>query len=199
MSDPDKLADDARRTQDSLRGNVTRLTERVNPEKFVGSRRQKVSQTMSSVKDQIMGAKDDIAGEAKDRARSAADSAQNAGGGSGNTPEAVRDKTQGNPIAAGLIAFGAGWLASSLLPASDTEKKAASKLEDHAAEPLKQSAQEVAGNLKEPAQQAARAVQETTQDAANRTTEHAKSARSDVQGHAQDAKNDVADGGNRAG
>lgn len=198
MSDPDKLADDARRTQDSLRSDVTRLTQRVNPEKFVGARRQKVSATLSSVKDQVMGAKGSVVEEAKGRAKSAADSAQNAGGDQ-STSEAVRDQTQGNPIAAGLIAFGAGWLASSLLPASDAEKKAASTVEEHVAGPVKQSAQDVAGNLKEPAQQAARSVQETTEDAANRTSEHAKSAGADVQGHAQDAKDDVAGGGTRAG
>jgi hypothetical protein len=33
-----------------------------------------------------------------------------------------RRQTQGNPIAAGLIAFGAGMLVASLLPATDLEK-----------------------------------------------------------------------------
>jgi hypothetical protein len=35
-----------------------------------------------------------------------------------STGAAARRRTAGNPLAAGLIAFGAGWLVSSLLPAS---------------------------------------------------------------------------------
>lgn len=206
MSDPDQLAAETRTTQDALGKDVARLSDRVSPEKIVGTRREKITHSFSAIKDQVMGIGDSAAQAAKDGAKSAAGSAQdaatsaqNAGGGSGNTSDAVRDKAQGNPVAAGLIAFGAGWLLSSLAPASDAEKKAASKVEEHAADPLKQSAQEVAGNLKEPAQQAARSVQDTTTDAANRTAEHAKSATSDVQDHAKDAKGDVTSNGNGNG
>lgn len=195
MSDPDQLAADARTTQDALGKDVTRLTGRVNPEKFVGTRREKITHSFSRMKDQVMGIGDRAAQAAKDGTKSAAGSAQDAansvGDNAGSAPDAVQEKTKGNPVAAGLIAFGAGWLLSSLAPASDAEVTAAAKVEDQVGEPLKESAQQVAGNLKEPAQQAARSVQDTTQEAANKTAQHAKSAASDVQDHAQDAKGQV--------
>lgn len=202
MSDPDQLAADTRTTQDALGKNVARLSGRVSPEKIVGTRREKITHSFAAIKDQVMGIGDSAAQAAKDEARSAAGSAQDAknsaGDSAGAAPDAVAERTQGNPVAAGLIAFGAGWLLSSLAPASDAEKKAAAKVEDHVGEPLKQSAQHVAGNLKEPAQQAAASVQDTTRRAANRTADHAKSAASDVQDHAQDAKGQVTDGDNEA-
>jgi hypothetical protein len=45
---------------------------------------------------------------------------------------AVGGQTQGNPLAAGLIAFGVGWLAASLIPASRPEQQAAAKAKEHA-------------------------------------------------------------------
>lgn len=199
-SDPDQLATDARMTQDRLGQDVARLTERVSPEQLVGTRREKISRRFAAIKDQVMGIGDSAAQLAKDGAASAAGSAQGAADGAGDTagsaPDAVRQQTRGNPIAAGLIAFGAGWLLSSLAPASDAEKKAAGTIQDRVGEPLKQSAQEVAGNLKEPAEQAASSVQGTAARAASKTAEHAKSAASDVQDHAKNAKGQVTGDGN---
>lgn len=199
MSDPDQLATDTRKTQDALGKDVSRLSERVGPQQFVGTRREKITNSFTTIKEQVMGIGDSAAQAAKEGARSAAGSAQDAADSAGDsaqgTPDAVQEKTKGNPVAAGLIAFGAGWLLSSLAPASDVEKKAASTVQDRVGEPLKQSAQEVASNLEEPAQQAAASVQDTAQDAAQRTGEHAKSAASDVQDHAQDAKEQVSPDG----
>ena len=206
MSDPDQLAADTRRTQDALSGDVTRLTDRVNPQQFVGTRREKVSQGLGSIKDRVMGLGASATQAAKDKAQSAADSAQDttngAGGVAGSAQDTVRDQASGNPIAAGVIAFGAGWLLSSLLPASDAEQKAAAHVEEHASgvtDSVKQSAQDVAANLKEPVQDAAQSVQQTASDAANRTAQHAKGAASDVSEHAQDATKDVKDDGSSSG
>ncbi|MBO1756496.1 DUF3618 domain-containing protein [Allobranchiibius sp. CTAmp26] len=197
MSDPDQLAANTRQTQDALAGDVSRLTDRVNPQRFVGTRREKVSQGLGAIKDRVMGVGTSAAQAAKEGAAWAAGSAQDAtSNAAGSAPDVVRGQAQGNPVAAGLIAFGAGWLLSSLLPASEAEQKAAARVEEQAGgvtESVKQSAQEVAGNLKEPAKEAARSVQGTAQEAANRTTEHAKRATADVRDHAQDATSDVTD------
>ena len=203
MSDPDQLAADARQTQDALGSDVTRLTERVSPEKLVGTRREKIARSFGAIKNQVMGIGDSTAQLAKDGAASAADSAHDAANTAGDTsrsaPDAVREQAKGNPVAAGLIAFGAGWLVSSLAPSSDGEKKAASTLEDRVGEPLKQSAEQVADNLKGPAQQAAASVKETSMQAANDTADRAKSAASDVQEHAKHAKGQVTGDGDDSG
>ncbi len=67
----------------------------------------------------------------------------------------MRRKAQGNPLAAGVIAFGLGMLVSSLIPSSEKEREAVSQLQDNL-EPVKEKAAEVAKdmaeNLKQPAQ-----------------------------------------------
>jgi hypothetical protein len=104
----------------------------------------------TSVKDAVLGS----ASEAADSAGSAADALGDA---VSDAPGAVARKAQGSPIAAGLIAFGAGLLVSSLLPASRVEQQAAEKIKDTAqpmVDGLTDTAKDMAENLKEPAQQA---------------------------------------------
>ena len=109
-------------------------------------------------------------------------------------PNAVARKAQGSPIAAGLIAFGAGLLVSSLLPASKVEQQAAETVKDTAqplVDDLTDTAKEVAGNLKEPAQQALEEVKSTATDAAATVKDDATSAVDDVKTQAQHSKDTV--------
>ena len=115
-----------------------------------------------------------------------------------SAPTAARQKTQGNPLAAGLIAFGTGWLISSLLPASEKEKQAASTVKDKASEhsdtltaPLKEAAGNAKENLQGPAQDAVASVKGTAADAASTVKDEAAHAKDDVAGSAQHAKDEV--------
>jgi gas vesicle protein len=107
---------------------------------------------------------------------------------------AVADILQGNPLAAGLIAFGAGLLASSLIPPSEKEREAAESLKS-AAEPVKtqltDAAKDVAQGLKEPAQEAMENVKATATDAAQTVKEEGQAAASEVKDSAADAKDHV--------
>jgi gas vesicle protein len=127
------------------------------------------------------------------------DAASTAVGAVQEAPQAIRRQTRGNPLAAGLIAFGAGWLVSSLLPASRREQELADQAKQQAKqvaqEKVARAAQQVAGevkeNLREPAQQAVESVKSTAQDAGQTVVEEGKSAAQDVQGRAQDAAGTV--------
>lgn len=204
MTNPDQLEADVNKTRDSLSKDVSRLNERVSPGRFVGTRSERLKQRSSSIKDKLMGSASNAGQLASDKLGSAVSSAQDAtnsaaakaSDASGGT-QALRDQTQGNPVAAGLIAFGVGWLVSSLVPVSEAEQKAARKIEENAdavIDPLTDSAKQVAGNLQQPLQESAQALKETATDAANKTAEHAKSAADDVKG---DAQGTVADQQNR--
>ena len=125
-------------------------------------------------------------GTASDKASSVASSVGDA---ATAAPSAARQKTQGNPLAAGLIAFGAGWLISSLLPASEKEKQAASTVKDKAGEhsdtltaPLKEAAGNAKENLQGPAQDAVTSVKDKATDAASTVKDEAASAKDDVAG-----------------
>jgi vacuolar-type H+-ATPase subunit H len=113
-------------------------------------------------------------------------------------PDTIVRQTQGNPMAAGLIAFGVGWLVSSLLPATEKERQLAQQAEtairenkDALLQPAKQAAQEIGEELKPAAQQAAQEVKSTAQDAAQTVKDEGQSAAQDVKGQAQDSKSRV--------
>ena len=100
-----------------------------------------------------------------------------------STPQRITGQTRGNPLAAGLIAFGVGWLLASLAPAGQVERDVAQRVERKAtelAEPLKESAREVASDMKQPLQDSVEQIKTAASDAASETAEHAKAAAQDV-------------------
>ncbi len=193
MSTPEEIQQRIEQTRAGLSTDVNRLSEKVSPGRVVGRRVDRVKGSVSSVRERVMGSSQTGGG-----VRAAASSVTDAGSSVGSTvadtassvgeaasaaPQRVREQTQGNPLAAGLIAFGAGWLLASLAPASDAERRLAEQAEDKAgqlAEPVKQQAQEIAQNLKEPAQQAVEQVRSTATDKAADTADQARSATADV-------------------
>lgn len=93
----------------------------------------------------------------------------------------VREQTEGNPLAAGLVAFGVGWLVSSLMPATAAEQEAARRAADVARdrggpvlEQAKQAAAEVGETLQGEAQEAAQHIKERAQEAAGTVKETVK-------------------------
>jgi hypothetical protein len=143
-----------------------------------------------------------IGSTASDAASSAAatvsDAASTAASALQDAPRAARRQTQGNPLAAGVIAFGLGWLVSSLLPASRQEQQLAEQARDKAselgqplAEAAKQAATEVKDNLQEPARQAVDSVRSTATEAGATVADEGRAAAQDVQGTTRDAADTV--------
>src|SRR6187549_2825574 len=138
--DADQIREEIRVTRGDLSSNVNALTESVRPGNVARRQVDKVRDAAVSTKDRVMGAAPDLSsakgsasstvGDAKATVAGAAASASDA---VTSSPQVVRSKTQGNPLAAGLIAFGAGWLIGSLIPASEREQQAALKAKEGAA------------------------------------------------------------------
>jgi hypothetical protein len=186
-NDPEQIRRDIERTRTELSDNVNALGDKVNPGSIAKRQVGRVRGAATSVKDAVMGSASDAADTGQQVAATMGDAVS-------NTPNAVARKAQGSPIAAGLIAFGAGLLVSSLLPASRVEQQAAEKVKDTAqpmVDDLTDTAKEVAGNLKEPAQQAIEEVKSTATDAAATVKDEATSAADDVKSQAQDSKDTV--------
>jgi cell division septum initiation protein DivIVA len=148
----------------------------------------RVSGTASAAASQVQGAASTAVGAVQDVASNAAGAVQHA-------PQALKRQARGNPLAAGLIAFGTGWLVSSLLPASRRERELADQARHAAQENLQPVVAQVAGEVKEnlagPAQQAVESVKSTAQDAKDAVTEHGRVAAQDVSGRAQGAAGNV--------
>lgn len=81
-----------------------------------------------------------------------------------DAPDRLTARAKGNPVAAGLIAFGGGLLVSSLIPPSETEEELVASLKEHA-EPLTNeipdAAREIVENMKVPVEHAVQTVRET--------------------------------------
>lgn len=211
--EPDQIRREIEDTQRALSADVDALTGKVNPSRVVRRRMKDVQDrvgrvrgALTSMRDTIMGsasggvsrAGDTITSAASNVRESTSAAAATAAGAVESTPQAVRRQAQGNPLAAGLVAFGAGWLVSSLLPATRREQDAVTRAEDvvreHAqpvGEQLSQVAAQMKDNLREPAQQAAESVRSSAGHAASRLSDEARSAAEDVTGRAREAKDTV--------
>jgi Protein of unknown function (DUF3618) len=212
-SDPDVIRRQIEDTRRELSYDVDALNEKVNPARVVDRRVTAAKGRITNLKEKVMGSAQDTtyqahgmasnaAGSVQGAASSAADSVSSAAstavGAVQQAPDQVIRQTQGNPLAAGLIAFGVGWLVSSLLPASEKEKQLAQQAEsavrehkDALLEPAKQAAQEIGEQLKPAAQEAVESVKSTAQDAAATVKDEGQSAVQDVQGQAQQSKEKV--------
>jgi gas vesicle protein len=212
-SDPEVIRQQIEDTRRELSYDVDALNEKVNPARVVDRRMSAAKGRVARVKEKVMGSAHDTsahtqgmasnaAGSVQDAASSAAGSVQSAASTAVDTvqqaPDMIVRQTQGNPLAAGLIAFGVGWLVSSLLPATEKEKQLAQQAETAVKEnkdallaPAKQVAQEIGDELKPAAQQAVEEVKSTAQDAAQTVKDEGQSAAQDVKGQAQQSKQKV--------
>jgi hypothetical protein len=188
-NDPDQIRSEIEQTRANLSENVNALGEAVTPGNIARRQAEKVTGAAVGVKDRIMGTVDDTTSSAKGSLSSAGDAV--AAG-----PSAARRQTRGNPLAAGLIALGAGWLLGSLLPSSQKERELAVTLKEKAApvvEEVQAHAKDVGANLRQPAMEAAQSVKETAQQAAETVTSEAQRAKDDVQASAQESGQTVRD------
>ena len=176
---PDAIRADIEQTRRELGGDVDALADKVTPSKIVDRQKDKVRGAFGSLRNRIMGAADDAGSAMSD-----------AGSSVGDVKDRVVAKAEGNPIAVGLIAFGAGLLVASLIPASQREKDLAEDVKEQAqplVDNLKDAASEAGRNLKEPAQNAANAVKDAATDAADTVKEEARDATHQVKDQAQAA------------
>jgi ElaB/YqjD/DUF883 family membrane-anchored ribosome-binding protein len=201
-SDPDVIRRQIEDTRRELSYDVDALNEKVNPARVMDRRLTAAKGRMTRMKERVMGSAHDSSSHVQGVASNAADSVQGAASSAvetvQQTPDMVVRQTQGNPMAAGLIAFGVGWLVSSLLPATERERQLAQQAETAVREnkdallaPAKQVAQEIGEELKPAAQQAVDEVKATAQDAAQTVKAEGRSAAEDVKGQAQESKEKV--------
>ena len=167
---------------------------------MTGNVRSAVAGGASTASSAVSSAKDSVTGAASSAAGTVQDAASSVGDAASSTLGTVREQTEGNPLAAGLVAFGVGWLVSSLLPASEAERRAARRAVEQAKEQgqpvieqAKQVAQDVGQHMQEQAGQAAQQVKERAQDATATVKDEAQSASQDVKQTATGAAQDVRD------
>ena len=160
----------------------------------VGTVGDKASSAKDAVADKAYAAKDAVTDRAYAARDTVSEKATEAGEAVRQAPARLKRRAQGNPLAAGVVAFGLGMLVSSLIPSSEKEREAVSQLQENL-EPVKQKAAEVAKDvgesLKPAAQEAAESVKTTAQEGVETVKQEGQSAAQDVKGQAQESKGSV--------
>ncbi|UMG92434.1 DUF3618 domain-containing protein [Nocardioides sp. TF02-7] len=162
----ERMTEEIATTRESLTRDVDALYDKVSPGRVVERRKAAARDRVSSLKDRVMGtarsAQDSAQGAAGSVTGSASDAVSNVGGTAQQAAGAVHRQTVGSPLAAGLVAFGAGMVISALIPASEKESQAAQRLVDTAKEhgqpvvdEAKAVGQDVGQSLKDKATEAA--------------------------------------------
>jgi hypothetical protein len=182
----EELRAEIEQTRQSMTSDVDALQDRVSPSAIVDRRKQAARSRMLGVRDKVMGTAHSAGTSASGTAGSAKDSAAGAVGSvkgtAHDTVSTAQDKVQGAPLAAGLVAFGAGMIVSALIPASEKEAVAAGHAVDAAKEhgqpvvdQARSVAQDVAAEVKDTATQAAQEVKDTATDSAQKVKSEGQS------------------------
>ena len=172
----DELNTRDRRHSTGAVGRPRCLAGKVSPSAIVERRRAAAKGRLQSIKSRVMGSADSATSSVGDAAGSVRGTAQGA-------VRSAEEYAQGSPLAAGVVAFGAGMLISALLPATDVESRASQKVVDAAKEhgqpvvdEAKSVGQDMAGHLKETATQAAQEVKDSAQESAAKVQDEGQTA-----------------------
>lgn len=215
--DPQQLKDEIARQREQVNRDLEAIGDHVLPGRVAERTRTKVRRRLHDVRDRVMGTAEDATSSTGDAIGSAGDAvtgaahrvghqaqqighqAQQIGEQIAAAPQVVTSHTQGNPIAAGMVAFGAGLLLAALLPTSEAEQELADRIApsiDEARElaqgTAQDAAQHVVADLREPVQEAVEDVKERAAEAAGTVADQARGGLEDVADSARGATDDVA-------
>jgi ElaB/YqjD/DUF883 family membrane-anchored ribosome-binding protein len=189
----DELRRDIEDTRYGLSDTLDAIGDRVSPGRVIERRKNRAIQGIQAVRDRVMGsvtgARDSIADTTGGALGSAVGSVK-------GTPDAVRQQTQGSPLAAGGIALGVGFLVAAAFPASQPEQQAAQALMDKA-EPLKDElttiGTDVAQQVKGDAQEAVEEVKSTAANSKQSVTAVVQDGIESTKSTSQDAAASIKD------
>jgi gas vesicle protein len=211
---------DIEATRESLSRDIDELTEKVSPARVVDRQKEAAKQAARSrwqgLRDTVMGAAPDLdavkshvpgvggtsGASGQGVGERASGVASSVSGSASSTVDTLGAKAQGNPLAAGLVAFGAGMLISALLPASQKETEVAAKAVEAAKEhgqPVLEEAksvgQQIGGDLKESAVESAQQVKDTAAESAQNVKDQGQASAQTVQDQGRSSAAAVKDEG----
>jgi hypothetical protein len=208
--DPEVLRRQIEQTRAELSRDVDALGEAASPGNIARRQTEKVADTVRgaghSLKEKIMGSDDPydtepgLTGRASGAASGVGEKVGDVAGSARDTvaaaPSAVKQRTRGNPLAAGLVALGAGWLLGSLLPSSEKERELAVTAKEQArdsglVDEVRSVAQQVVEEVKPRAQEAADQVRAAATESVETVKQDASSAADDVRSSAEESKDAV--------
>jgi len=163
------------------------IGDRVSPHRMVERKQAAVRQRFSDVKDRVMGSAETSVDALRDAGASAAASLSDS---ASSVVHGTRDAAEGNPLAVGLIAFGAGLVAAAVFPATRTERDIAERAQPmlekaasgampaarHVIEELEPAAQDTMADLRDSAMDAVSNVKDQAMGAVDEAKQATKQA-----------------------
>lgn len=209
-TDTAQLRWEIERQRSALGRDLEALGDHVSPGRIVERRKAAAGQRVRRVKDTLMGsaetagsgvsdARGSVADTAGSLAGSVSDGASSVAGAVRDAPDAVMERTKGSPLGMGLITFGIGLVAGSLLPSTKKESQLAAKVEpalERVAEEAGSAARQGIDQLRPAAEQAAQTLKHEATDAARSVQQTASDGAAEVQARAQAG---AAEGAEQAG
>lgn len=190
-----ELRRNAERDRARMGETLDAIGDRLSPERVVERRKAAVGQGFKRMREAVMGSPGYVEPathrareSAQEAASTAADAARSAAENVRHAPEMIADQTRGNPIAAGVVAFGAGMLLATLFPKTETEQQMigdARPTIDRAKDELQDAGRDLATDARDRAKNAAQQVGDAGREAASHVAEQTKSSAQQV---AQQAK-----------
>lgn len=190
---PEELRRDIERTREDLGDHLDALGDRVSPGRIIERRRNRVRDGLTSARERIFGRDE---GPAPAPGGGVGDRVSNVGDTVKQAPELARQQAQGNPMLAGLVAFGAGFAAAAAFPGTATEGQVANRVKERA-QPLKDEVskvgQDVAATMRETGEQAAEQLKSTAAEGVEQVKETAKSTAAETKDAGTQAAQQVKD------
>ena len=167
-------------TRSNLSRDIDELADKVSPARVVDRRKAAARNRLGSVKERLMGSASNAGGSVSGAASNATGSVSDT---ASSALDSVGSRAQGNPLAAGLVAFGAGMLISALIPASQKEAELAKSAVDAAKEhgqpvldEAKSVGQQMGQDLKESAADSAQQVKASAQESVENVKQEGQSS-----------------------
>ena len=191
-TDPDQIREEIRQTREALSSDVDALAYKASPGRIVQERTNRVRGALRGARDRIMGTASDLGDRTSSATSTVAETAESVADSAGSAATRIKQTAEGNPLAAGVVVFGAAWLVSSLLPRSEREHQVAQQVKAVATEyagpvtdALGESARQIGEHLREPAQHAVESVKESATEAVETVKQDASAAVEEVRDQAQ--------------
>jgi len=200
-------ADTLRHDLDQERANLTNdlqvIGDRMSPGRMVDRRKAATRRRFADVRERVMGTaeqmQDRTSATTSDMKDAASNAASSVSGAMREAPEKAEQMVQGNPLGAGIAAFGLGLVVATLMPETRTEQRLVSKIEpqlqnavstvgsaaQEVVDAVKPAAKDAVGELKDEAKQAASQVKDQGRDAVAQTKDQAKERAQDVRTQVQ--------------
>lgn len=160
-SESERVRSEIDDTRDQLGQTVEAIGDRVMPGRIIERKKEDTAQGFRRLRDRVMGSAHDTRDHLSDTASSTADTVRDA-------PQSLAHRTEGNPLAAGGVAFAVGLLAAAMWKPTAPERHLVEKVADAApglTDGIADVGREAAESMKEQVAGAAEEVKSSVTDA----------------------------------